>query len=105
MAGVEPVPPGTSPVPLPEGEPPAGEQVQVVGRPPQPGQVRVYVARGAYRHLVAWARQRGRQGLATAGVLLGQPLRDRQGTLFVVVDGAVEAPGVEVAARSVRFPP
>ncbi|HEY8486099.1 MAG TPA: LysM domain-containing protein, partial [Limnochordales bacterium] len=48
---------------------------------------------------------RGRQGLATAGVLLGQPLRDRQGTLFVVVDGAVEAPGVEVAARSVRFPP
>ncbi|MEW6046153.1 MAG: LysM domain-containing protein [Bacillota bacterium] len=90
---------------LPPGEEPGAERTQLVGQEghAQAGLPRIYVARDVMAAVESWARRPGLE--ASAGVLMGRALVNRAGQRFVLIDGAIEAPEVEAASRSVKFTP
>lgn len=88
---------------LPPAEEPPPDRARLIGQEGPHGQPRVYVARAAFDFVMARA-QRCQPGGATGGLLVGQAFRGRDGRRFVIIDGVIEAPEVEAASRSVKFP-
>ena len=88
---------------LPPAEEPQPDRARLVGQEGPHGQPRVYLARAAFDFVMARA-QRCQPGEATGGLLVGQAFRGRDGRRFVLIDGVIEAPEVEAASRSVKFP-
>ena len=88
---------------LPPAEEPQPDRARLVGQEGPHGQPRVYVARAAFDFVMARA-QRCQPGEATGGLLVGQAFRGRDGRRLVLIDGVIEAPEVEAASRSVKFP-
>lgn len=89
-------------VPL-SAEEPAADGTRLVGQEAPSGLPRIYVAREVLEFIESCARRAGQE--ATAGFLMGRALRNPQGGRFVLIDGCMEAPEVEAAARSVKLTP
>ena len=89
---------------LPAAEEPPSEHARLVGQEGPADQPRIYLAVAVYDFVLARARH-SPPGEATGGLLLGQAFRGRDGRRFLLIDGVIEAPEVEAATRSVKFPP
>lgn len=87
----------------PSTEEPAADGTRLVGQEGPGGLPRIYVARAVLEFVQACARRAGQEG--AAGFLMGRALKNPQGRRFVLIDGCLEAPEVEAAARSVKLTP
>ncbi|WP_324717053.1 LysM peptidoglycan-binding domain-containing protein [Carboxydochorda subterranea] len=94
---VDPRPPSS----LPLGEEPPPSRFRHVGQAVEQGMPRVYLARGVLEFMERCARRP--EAEAVAGVLVGRAFRNAASQVFVLVEGAIEAPEVEAASRSVKF--
>lgn len=88
---------------LPPAEEPQPDRTRLIGQEGPHGHPRVYIARAAFDFVMARAR-RCQPGQATGGLLVGQAFRGHDGRRWVLIDGVLEAPEVEAASRSVKFP-